>query len=159
MDDKQKTFTKLALGVGGLALAYAVINYLASRNSHRLPISLERTRKMSQEVKYQMYSNCISFAEGVNTKLKAKFSQDDLGVYLRTEMAKLCEAKEDLIISKYSVSKDEYAASLKAYKKDNAIRKNQEETVAMMERAVKGEIPDLTVPQAVPIPPHRPFSC
>ena len=71
-----------------------------------------------------MYSNCISFSEGVNTKLKSKFSQDDLSIYLRTEMAKLYENKEELIISKFSVSKDEYAISLKSYKKDKAILKN-----------------------------------
>ena len=48
MDNKQKTLVKLGLGVGGLALAYYIIDYLANRDNKRLPVSLERTRKMTQ---------------------------------------------------------------------------------------------------------------
>lgn len=59
-----------------------------------------------------MYANCISFAQGVNTKLKAKYPENELNKYLRGEVAKLYEAKEALIIDKYGVSKEEYSASL-----------------------------------------------
>jgi hypothetical protein len=62
---------------GGLAVAYFTVSYFASgkpfsKSTNIVP--LDRTRKILQEIKYQMYANSISFSEGVNTKLKTKFS-------------------------------------------------------------------------------------
>ena len=48
-----------------------------------------------------MYANCISFAEGVNTKLKAKYPEKELELYLRTEIVKIYDSKEELILNKY----------------------------------------------------------
>lgn len=48
-----------------------------------------------------MCANCISFAEGVNIKLKAKYPEKELELYLRTEIAKLYDQKEELILTKY----------------------------------------------------------
>ena len=48
MDNNQKALVKLAFGVGGLALAYFIVDYLANHDKRRLPVSLERTRKMTQ---------------------------------------------------------------------------------------------------------------
>lgn len=96
-----------------------------------------------------MYANCISFAEGVNGKLKGKYPENDLQIYLRGEMTKLYEAKEELITNKYGVSKDEYGNALVAYKNDKQIEKSTKEIFDMMDRALKGELPDLTVPAPV----------
>lgn len=61
-------------------------------------------------------------------------------------MTKLYEAKEELITNKYGVSKDEYGNALAAYKNDKQIDKSTKEIFDMMDRALKGELPDLTVP-------------
>jgi len=61
-------------------------------------------------------------------------------------MSKLYEQKEELIIIKYGITKQELAAALQAHKNDKDIIKNQKEIFDMMDRAIQGEIPDLTVP-------------
>jgi len=48
MDNKQKSLVKLAVGIGGLAVVYYVINYLAHRKDQKTPVSLERTKKLLQ---------------------------------------------------------------------------------------------------------------
>jgi len=109
--NKADNVVKYLAIAGTLGLSYLLINFL-SKPKGAPTLSLERTRKALQEIKYQMYSNCISFAEGVNTKLKAKYPENELTQYLRGEVAKLYESKEALIIDKYGVSKEEYSASL-----------------------------------------------
>jgi len=86
-NNKSDPIIKYLSIAGGLALAYVTVNYLAERkpsSKSNTLINLDRTRKILQEIKYQMYANCISFAEGVKTKLKAKFPEQELDKYLRT---------------------------------------------------------------------------
>lgn len=79
-------------------------------------------------------------------------------IYLRTELTKAYEAKEDLILTKYQVSKDEYALALNAYHKDKQIKKDSEEIFKVLEETVKGEI-DLSVPEPVYSYLYRQLSC
>jgi hypothetical protein len=96
----------LLLG-GGLAASYFLVHYLASRRSgSSKSLSLETTLTLLREIKYQVYASCIAFADGVNAKLKANYPAKDLEVFLRTELAKTYEGKEELILTKHMVSRD-----------------------------------------------------
>jgi hypothetical protein len=77
-NNKTDPIIKYLTIAGGLAVAYFTLNYFSSPNlasRSTTLITLERTRRILQEIKYQMYANCISFSEGVKTKLKAKFAE------------------------------------------------------------------------------------
>jgi hypothetical protein len=133
---------------GGLAAAYFLTHYLAQRNPSAKAIPLEITLNLLKEIKYQVYATCIAFAEGVNAKLKANYPAKDLEVFLRTELTKNYEAKEELILNKHIISKDEYANALKKYKKNPQVAADQAEIIKVLEDSVKGQV-DLTVPVAV----------
>ena len=81
-----------------------------------------------------------------------------MDIYLRTELTKAYEAKEDLILTKYQVSKDEYALALNAYHKDKQVKRDTEEILKVLEETVRGEI-DLSVPEQVPSCLLRQQSC
>jgi hypothetical protein len=71
MDNKDHQLVKYAAVGGVLALAYFILHYLSNRKETKAKhLSLEKTKKLMQEIKYQMYANCVSFAEGVNLKPK-----------------------------------------------------------------------------------------
>lgn len=70
-----------------------------------------------------------------------------LGEQLRTNIAAFYQQKEEIIIAKYNISRDELADSLNYYKDDPEIKKNQDEILEMMERACNGLMPDFTVPE------------
>lgn len=138
----------LAIG-GALGLAYLAISYLTDPNqkSSSKAVPVETIRNILKEVKYQVYASCIPFSEGVEKKMKA-YPKKDVEVYLRTELTKAYEAKEDLILVKYQVSKDELSLALNAYKKDKQIKRDSEEIFKVLEETVRGEI-DLSVPEPV----------
>lgn len=108
-------------------------------------------------MKYQVYASCISYSEGVEKKLKA-YPKKDVEIYLRTELAKAYEAKEDLILVKYQVSKDELSLALNAYHKDKQIKRDTEEIFKVLEETVRGEI-NLSVPEPVTSHLFRQLSC
>jgi hypothetical protein len=144
---------------GALGIGYLIVHYLSNDKKVSLKkISLDETRSIIKEIKYQLYASCISFVEGVNSKLKANYPQKDLEVFLRTDLTKTYDAKEDLILVKYMVSKDEYALALDKYKKDGQVKSDQEEIFKLLEDSVKGNI-DLTVPVPVTENLSRPIIC
>lgn len=59
-------------------------------------------------------------------------------------MSKLYDQKEDLILTKHFVSKDEYAQALKKYHKDAKVAADKTEIMKVLEDTVKGNL-DLTV--------------
>lgn len=132
---------------GALGIAYMAISYLTNPNqkpkSKSVPI--ETIKNILKEIKYQVYASCIPYSEGVKTKLKA-YPKKDVDIYLRTELTKAYEAKEDLILTKYQVSKDEYALALNTYHKDKQIKRDTEDIYKVLEESVRGEI-DLSVPE------------
>jgi hypothetical protein len=132
---------------GALGAAYAFFTYLSSRKASK-ELSLAATRQILKEVKYQIYTFCIPFAEAVSDKLKGGNQPKDLENYFKSELAKGYGVKEDLIISKYSASKEEYAAALQNYRKDKEVKEGQAEIIKILEDTVKGRI-DLTVPAPV----------
>lgn len=96
----------LAIG-GGLLAAYLLTSYLAKKKpTSSKTISLDTTLTLLKEIKYQVYASCIAFSEGVNAKTKANYPQKDLEVFLRTELGKVYDSKEELILSKHGVSRD-----------------------------------------------------
>jgi len=64
---------------------------------------------------------------------------------------KIYDAKEQMILDKYEIPKEDYAASLKKYSQEKNILSNTKEIFDMLERAIRGEVPDLTVNPRVPI--------
>lgn len=130
---------------GGLAASYWLVHYLANRKpTSSKAISLETTLTLLKEIKYQVYASCIAFAEGVNAKLKANYPAKDLEVFLRTELAKTYDLKEDLILTKHMVSRDEYEIALKKYKKNQQVEADLAEILKVLEDSVKGQV-DLSV--------------
>ncbi len=65
-----------------------------------------------------MVAICIGFAESAQAKLKAEKPEKDLQIHLRTQLAKACELREDAILMKYKIGKEEYGSSLKHYSND-----------------------------------------
>ena len=65
------------------------------------------------------------------------------------ELGKIYKQKEELILSKYSVSAEVYKNSLARYGKNKQLTDTTDEIVDMMQRSVKGIVPDLTVAQEV----------
>ena len=103
-----------------------------------------------------MLTTCFTYAEAVGIKQKGRASEEDLEIAFRTELAKVCETHEDRILNKYELGKDEYSASFEEHRKNPRIQQEQAEILDMMERAIKGRHPDLTVPPQVPLASHRP---
>lgn len=96
-----------------------------------------------------MLTTCFNYADAVNMKNKNTVVTQDLQIVFRTELAKICEAREDAVLAKYDIGRDEFQVSLKEHKKKGKIENIQADIFAMMERAVQGNIPDLKVaPQA-----------
>jgi hypothetical protein len=65
----------------------------------------------------------------LKNKPKTNHSQQDLEIFYRSELAKVYDMREDTILSKYVVTRDEYAASLNHYKKDAIIQQGQKEII------------------------------
>ena len=59
-----------------------------------------------------MLTTCNSYSEAVNKKTGGKAIEEDLEIVFRTEVAKLYEGREQVVLEKLEVGKDEYAASL-----------------------------------------------
>ena len=64
-------------------------------------------------------------------------------------MARLYEGREQVVLEKLDVSKEEYAASLETHKKNPKIEQDVNEIISMMERTIKGRCPDMSVPAQV----------
>lgn len=106
MESKEKNFVKYLILGGALGLSYLVIQYLSNRkNSKVKPLSLDKTARVLQEIKFQMLTTCTNYAEAVNIKQKNTYAEQDLEIVFRTELAKICEAREDAVLSKYNLSR------------------------------------------------------
>lgn len=108
-----------------LGAAYLLFNYLSNSAAKTKGCDLDTTKKTMREIKYQVYTFCIPFAEAISSKLKIGAPAKDIEIYFRTELAKGYEVKEGLILNKYNLSKEEYAAALEKYKNDKEIRADQ----------------------------------
>jgi hypothetical protein len=70
-----------------------------------------------------MLTTCFGYADAVSLKQKSSpQNQGDLEIALRTELAKICEAREEAVLAKHDVSRDEYAASLQEHRKNAKIQ-------------------------------------
>lgn len=69
-----------------------------------------------------MLTTSASYAEAVSKKPKGHYSEEDLEIAFRTEMAKICEGREEAVLGKHNVSRDEYSASLDEFKKNSKIQ-------------------------------------
>lgn len=107
METKEKNLVKYLVLGGALGLTYLTIQYLSKRkNSKVKPLSLEQTARVLQEIKFQMLTTCTNYAEAVNLKQKNTYAEQDLEIAFRTELAKICEAREDAVLSKYNLSRE-----------------------------------------------------
>ena len=142
MKDSLKTYLLLA---GALGTTYAVYNYFSQKT-----ISLKMTTKVAQEIKHQMMIVTINFAEGVAKHAvgsEGKIAHEKVNEYFVDELSKIYRQKEELILSKYTIPSDIYANSLKRYSGNKKLNDINEEILDMMQRCVKGIVPDLSVPQ------------
>lgn len=59
-----------------------------------------------------MLITCVSFAEGMNKHLKQNIPEDQqeqLDNYFRKELTKIYETKEESVLMKYEIRRNEYA--------------------------------------------------
>lgn len=91
---------------GALGAAYLLFNYLSNSLGKTKGCDRDTTRKVIKEIKYQIYTFCIPFAEAISSKLKIGAPAQDIEIYFRTELAKGYEVKEGLILNKYDLSKE-----------------------------------------------------
>lgn len=148
--------------VAGTILGAAFLLYKGLQSKPNQPIrqlSLQETRKISQQIKYQVMLMCINFAESYYKNLKQHItSERDRKVVLerlRLNITKFYQQKQDIILHKFKINRDQYGVALQLYFADEIIKKNNESIVQMMERAIVGELPDLTVPNDVPFFVYR----
>lgn len=112
--------------VGGLIGAgYFAFNKIVSED-----LSLKMVRKITQEIKHQILIVTISFAEGCKEhygKLHktSPVKQAELAQYFRNKLSEIYSQKEDLILAKYGLTKENYGDSLRKYAKDDKLIKMQ----------------------------------
>lgn len=116
-----------------LGAAYLLFNYLSNLTGKTKACNLDTTKKLMKEIKYQVYTFCIPFAEAISSKLKIGAPAKDIEIYFRTELAKGYEVKEGLILNKYDVTREEYAAALERYKNDKDISADQQQIFKLLE--------------------------
>ena len=105
--EKKNQIMKYLIVGGALACSYYVLNYFSNlKKAKAKPITLDKTKKILREVKYQMLTTCFTYAEAVSNKQRGRMSEEDLEIAFRTELAKVCEANENRILNKYELSHD-----------------------------------------------------
>lgn len=127
--------------------------YFAYNHFTQKTIPLKLTQKIAQEIKHQMLIVTINFADGISKHASGpggvKVNEEKVNEYFVEELGKIYKQKEELILSKYSVSSEVYKNSLARYGKNKHLTETTDEIVDMMQRSVKGIVPDLTVTQEV----------
>ena len=130
--DKLKNYMILAGLVGA--------SYIVYERFKQATISLALTQKIAQEIKHQMMIVTINFAEGISKHAAgpggAKVNDEKVNEYFIDELGKIYQQKEELILSKYSVSAEVYKNSLARYRSDKKLTQKTDEIVDMMNRAV-----------------------
>lgn len=146
----QQQLRTYLVAAGVLTGFYALYNYM--NHSHK-SLDLKLTQKIAQEIKHQMMIVSINFADGIAKHATGpsgvKINDDKINEYFIDELGKIYKQKEDLILSKYSVKPEIYKNSLDRHARDKKLVATLAEINDMMSRAVKGIVPDLTVPQEV----------
>ena len=67
-DKKNQLWRYLAIGTA-LGVSYFVMNYFSSiKKAKAKPLTLDKTKKILKEIKYQMLTTCFTYAEAVGTK-------------------------------------------------------------------------------------------
>lgn len=85
MESKDKNAWKYLAAGGALGLSYLLIHYFTNvRKARAKPLSLERTKRILKEIKYQMLTTSFTYAEAVNMKQKGRVSEQDLEIAFRT---------------------------------------------------------------------------
>lgn len=67
-----------------LGAVYLLVNYLANRVGKTKGCNLDTTRKLMREIKYQVFTFCIPFADTISSKLKVGAPAKDIEIYFRT---------------------------------------------------------------------------
>jgi hypothetical protein len=76
MESKDKNAWKYLTAAGVLGLSYFMINYFTNiKRSKAKPLSLDQTKRILKEIKYQMLTTCFTYAEAVNMKANPKVPQ------------------------------------------------------------------------------------
>lgn len=149
MSAKQKESLAKYLIIGGaLSFAYLMVNYFSKPSSSRKNLKLAEIHRVLKEIKYQVYANCISFSEGIKATIANKSSKPlpaEVEQKLRGQLVKTYDAKENLILKKYDISKEDFSNALNTYKNDKVVKADQAEIVKVMEDTLKGEV-NITTP-------------
>lgn len=97
---------------GALGISYGAYKKFTAPET----MSLELTRKILQEIKHQLLIVTVNFADGISKHVKKNgmdgMQADKINQYFITELAKIYDQKEDLIINKYGITKGCYNLSL-----------------------------------------------
>lgn len=91
MDLKRYLIISGVLGISYMGFKY-LTNIKSKSSTEGRTITIEKTRKILQEIKHQMLIVCISFAEGIKKNMTQNISKEQeekLNTYFRTEMVKI----------------------------------------------------------------------
>jgi hypothetical protein len=133
----KQLITYLSIGAGIGVLSYIVTRLTKSEGSSHL--TLELTRKVAQEIKYQVLVVCITFVQQYDKQLKKAITPQEMKIVndkLKEAMTKIYNQKEGIIIGKYEISRELYGESLKHFKDDPEVARIKEDILKMMGDAV-----------------------
>ena len=75
MESKDKNVWKYLVAGGALGISYLLVHYFTNvRKIKAKPLSLERTKRVLKEIKYQMLTTSFTYAEAVGMKQKGRVS-------------------------------------------------------------------------------------
>ena len=78
---------------------------------------------------------------------------------LKTNLVNIYQNKEDIVLNKHGVSRDDFAGALEAYAGDSFVSSCRRDIQNMMERAAEGEYPDFAVRPEVLLRAFRLWHC
>jgi hypothetical protein len=153
-----KTVVTLGVAAGLATLLLYLKRSYNSESSEAVPLAL--TRQILQEIKYQMLIVSTNFAEQMGQGLMRKIPPSQLEaalLKLRANLMQIYQAKEDIVLNKHGVTREDFLAALETQDGDTAVSQSREEIQKMMDLAVQGKYPDFTVPaEVLPTRSRRP---
>jgi hypothetical protein len=104
MSNKNNLYLLGAAATLGIAYSgYFIYNHFNKTTVE--PLSEEKVRKIIQEIKHQMLITCINFTNEMQKRTgQVNFADPQTQQFLKSEMAKIYEGKENLVLNKYSLT-------------------------------------------------------
>lgn len=158
MDNKPLVAT---LGVAAVGLASLFFYFKKTYQSESVPVrvTIEQTRQIVQEIKYQMLIVCVNFADKMNEELIRMIPKNQMEaaiLKLKSNLMQMYQQKEEIVLNKHALNKDDFAEMLETFEGDEFVGRCRDEIRVMMELAAEGKYPDISVSSQVTLSLLRP---